>query len=350
MTYIIYALPRSRTYWLSKFLSYQDWHCGHDELRHARTLDDVQSWLSMENTGTIETAGAPYWRLVKHLKTVVIRRPIGEVMMSLAKFNVFDPDRLFRQLQQLDRKLDQIEARVENVISIPYHRLSDELACKTIFEHCLPYQHDPEWWHTLNEVNLQIDMQQMIRYYRAHEVQLNKLAKIAKHKMISGMIHESVDQDDGLTIQEETFEQSFDDCKRLFAQHSIEVGEAPDSFAEKNLPLIQKLEEHGFVQITTARCNGRMFGYLMAVMSPSLESPDINTAIHTTFFASPLFKGLGMKLQRASVNFLRQKGINELYLHAGIRGAGPRLGTVYRRLGAADFGQMYKLNLNTSLT
>ena len=31
MTFIVFAMPRSRSYWLSRFLSYEGWHCGHEE-------------------------------------------------------------------------------------------------------------------------------------------------------------------------------------------------------------------------------------------------------------------------------------------------------------------------------
>jgi hypothetical protein len=52
-----------------------------------------------------------------------------------------------------------------------------------------------------------------------------------------------------------------------------------------------------------------------------------------------------MKLQRASLAALRERGVDEVVMRAGHRGSGPRLGTIYRRLGAEEFGNLYRLEL-----
>ena len=64
-SFVVLAMPRSRTKWLSQFLSYGPWQVGHDEIRHCRSMDDVAAWLSQPFTGTIETAArAAFWRLL----------------------------------------------------------------------------------------------------------------------------------------------------------------------------------------------------------------------------------------------------------------------------------------------
>lgn len=345
--FIIYALPRSRTRWLAQFLSYRDWHCGHDEIRHARSLDDVKSWFAQPNTGTTETSGAPWWRTVQRycpdIKTVVIRRPVAEVVESLARFGM-DRGAMWRMATALDHKLDQIEARVPDVLSVPYAALSSGMTCGQIFEHCLPYRHDHEWWQTLNDLNIQIDMGALARYYRAYQPQLDKLTRTAKVQEIAAMRpRETVF--DGMEIQQEPFDTFLRDGADLFAEHAFEVGEPPDAWKSKNIELMREYEHHGALQVTTARSNGRMFGYLMAVLSPSLESPDILTAQHTTFFTSRDTRGLGMKLQRSSIAALRQRGVSELYLRAGVRGSAAKVATLFRRLGADDFGQVFKLDM-----
>jgi hypothetical protein len=123
------------------------------------------------------------------------------------------------------------------------------------------------------------------------------------------------------------------------------VGESPDAFWGKNIELMRMLDQLGAMQITTARSNGRMFGYLITIIAPSLESAEITTAVNTTFFASADFRGLGMKLQHSSLAALRARGVDEVYFRAGVRGAGPKMGAMYRRLGASPDGQLYKLDL-----
>lgn len=347
--FIIYSLPRSRSFWLSRYLSYGAWHCGHDEIRYTRSIDDVRSWFGQDFTGTAETAAAPWWRMVQRIRpdirTVVVRRPVPEVIDSLARLSlVFDRPAVMAKLRYLDRKLDQIERRVSNVMSVTFDELREEKTCGAVFERCLGIERNPEWWATMAPLNIQINMSAMLRYCVAYKAPMEKLSLIAKQFEFSAMARDTKPID-GLTIQQESFDTFFRDGHPLFRAHLAEVGEPPDAFWSKNLPLMQALYQHGAMQITTARCNGRMFGYLMAVISPSMENAAVTTAIHTTFYASPLFPGLGLKLQRASLQALRDRGIDEAYWHSGVRGSGPRMDVIYRRLGASDFGRLYTLKL-----
>ncbi len=347
--FVIYGLPRSRTFWLSRFLSYGGWHCGHDEIRHARSMEDVEVWFRQPLTGTSETAAAPWWRLLGRvapsLRTVVVRRPVVEVVDSLMELNVgFNRPSLEQGMRRLNCKLDQIEARVPGVLSVRFRDLVDESVCGEVLEYCLELPRDPKWWDMLAPMNLQTDMLATLRYCEAFRGQMAKLSKIARHREIAAMRRVS-ECHDGITIQQEPFDTFFRDGRGLFSEHLTQVGEAPDAYWEKNLDLMRAIEGLGFMQIVTARSNGRMFGYLMAVLSPSLEKNDTLSATHLTFFAAPGFPGLGLKLQRASVEGLRNKGVDELFLREGVRGSGPRLGALYRRMGAEEFGNLYRLNL-----
>jgi hypothetical protein len=194
-------------------------------------------------------------------------------------------------------------------------------------------------------MNLQVSMTNQIRYAIAHKPQLDKLAAQAKWRILDGFARNTTrDQDDGLTITEESFDTFFRDSARLFAEHLVYTDQVPDPNI-KNIDLMRKYAELGQLQVITARCNGRIFGYQMAVIAPSLDAPDQTDAMHLTLFASREFPGLGMKLQRASIAALRAKGVDELFMRAGVRGDGPRLSAAYRRLGATDYGQLYALTL-----
>lgn len=310
-------------------------------------MDDVRSWFAQPATGTVETAAAPWWRLMLRMqpdiRIALIRRPAADVTGSLARYG-FDPARTAPLMARLDRKLDQIEARVPGVLSVTFGELATEEGCARLFEHCLPYKHDPAWYAIMAPRDLQINLAVMARYARAFAPQMGKLAKIAKHATIAGMGH-GAHQIDGMTIAVEPFDTFLRDGRPLFERHLIEVGEAPDAWRAKNLPLMRALDGMGAMQVLTARSNGRMFGYLMTIIAPSLESAGVLSAQHLTFYASADAPGLGMKLQRAAIDALRERGVGEVFLRAGVRGEGPRLGTIYRRLGAEDFGQMFKLEL-----
>lgn len=348
--FVIFALPRSRTAWLSKFLSYGDYICGHEELRHCRTIDDIRAWFTQPCIGSAETAAAPFWRTLEKVapdaKILVVRRPIDDVMRSLNKLRgiTFDQAHTLRELKALDRKLDQIEARLP-CLSVRFEDLDHEETCAKVFEHCLPYKHDHAHWHKWDWTNVQCDMPAIARHFAAYRPQLEKLASTVKNRTLADMARHEPVPEGGITIQTEDLDVWEKDGAPLFLQHCMEVGEDPEEWKAKNWPLMRRIYDVGAMQIMTARCNGRMFGYLMTLIAPSLESEKLTSAVHTTFFASSEFKGLGLKLQRAAVNALRERGVGEIHFQAGVRGSGERIEAIYRRIGAEYGGKVFRLKL-----
>lgn len=347
--FVVFALPRSRTRWLAAFLTYADWNCGHDELRHVRSLDDVKSWLAQPMTGTVETAAAPYWRLLNlyrpDARVVTIRRPVEEVMASFARTGIdIDLVALRRAMVHQDRKLDQIEHRVPGTRSFAFKDLSVQETCADIFTHLLPYPHDVAWWDAHDQDNIQIDLKALLRYVIAYKPQLEKVAKQAMHRMLSAMSRRAA-HIEGVTFQQEPVDVVYTEGVPLFKEHLIQTDQAPDAYLDKNVPVLRKLEELGALQVMAARSNGRLFGYLVSVIGPSLDDVHKLQAWHTIFFASPLIKNLGMNLQRAAAEALRARGISEVQMRTGVRGLGPRLATFYRRLGAEEMGSLYRLSL-----
>lgn len=345
--FVILGLPRSRTAWLARFLTYGDWVCGHEEARHWRSLDDARTWFAQPNIGTAETAAAPFWRLLDDVapdaRIVIVRRPIADVVESLMRVGEFDRAALVRQMERLERKLDQIERR-RAVLSVRFEDLAHERFCKQVFEHCLPYAHDHQHYAALADQNVQCDMRALLRYATAYLPALTKLAAVARHRTLTAMaLREPVAE--GMTFQVEPFDVWLRDAQPLFAEHCTQVGEAPDEWQQKNVPLMRRLDKLGVMQILTARANGRMFGYLQTVVGPSLESENVIVGSHGTFFASPDAPGLGLKLQRAALRALRKRGVGEVKMQAGVRGSGSRLDTIYKRLGAQEDGRVYRLQL-----
>lgn len=353
--FVVFALPRSRTTWLAKYLSYRDWHCGHEESRHWRNLDDVKSWLSQPNTGTVETGIAPFWRLLHRYapdtKVVTVRRPVKEVVDSLLHLDgvgSLDRANLTKQMRRLDAKLDQIEDRLPDVLSVRSSRLSVFAPAARVFRHCLPYEADFDHWQRLNRTNVQCDMPALFRYAVAYAPQIRKVSAQARASILAELALRRVNTSDAVSFQEEPFEQWYRDGQSLFREHLLKVGEHPEAHAEKNLALMKAHEDAGLLQIVTARANGRMFGYLMTLFAPSWEHSDRTWAINTTIYASPAYPGLGDKLHRAAMKTSLAKGADEQFDRAGARGDGPRMGALFRRHGAELDGQMYRTNLRDS--
>lgn len=347
--FLVLTLPRSRSTWLSKFLSYRDWSCGHDELQYMRQLEDVRSWLDQPNTGTVETAAAPFWRLALHLKPdlklVVIRRDPTEAATSAVNSGLCsDFDETLKLFKYLDHKLAQIELRTK-CKSFWYEDLVDESVCKDLFEYLLPYKHDHNRWAKFDKENIQINVPALIRYVSAYKVQIERLSAIAKQKSLALLTTHKVDSHSGLDLGFESFKDLVGINNYILQEHCAEVGENPDNYITKNLDLLQKYEDMGALQVTTARSNGRIFGYLITLIGESLESSGRLSGCHTAFYGSTDYPGIGLKLQRKALEGLRSRDVFEVIMRAGTRGSGEKSSVLYRRMGAEPFGTYYRLQL-----
>lgn len=348
--FLVLSLPRSRSTWLSRFLSYGDWHCGHDELRQMRQMEDIRSWLSQPMTGSVETAAAPFWRLALHicptLRIVTIRRDPAEAAKSAVRAGLaHDLATTTERFGQLDHKLGQIERRT-GARSFRYEDLAREGVCADLFEHLLPYRHDSAHWAALDRQNVQINAPALNRYVTAHWTQIERLGAIARQKSRALLMGARVVDASGLTTAFEPLRNLLNDGKSAMRDHCAEIGEHPDSFANKNLVALQANEDMGGLQVTVARCNGRVFGYLVTLIGQSLEVEGRSWACHTAFYASPDYPGLGLKLQRKAAEGLRGRGVHEVVMRAGVRGAADRVSTLYRRIGAEPFGSYFRLQLD----
>lgn len=350
--FIILGLPRSRTYWLSQFLSYGGWHCGHEESIKMRGLDDLRSYLAQKFSGSAETAAAPYWRLLRrlspNLKIVVVRRPVDEVVASLVRTGIVsDRTVVEAEMRKVDAKLDQIEKRAPGVLSIKFSDLNKERVCKQVFEFCLPFSHDRAWWLRLAQHNLQTNLPAMKRYMISNWPQICKFAAACAQEERRALWNKRAPFDqDGMTFQEESFRDFFDGAQQLFKEHAAAIGEPEDEIFHMNLGLMDDLYNRGAMQIVTARSNGRMFGYLMTVLGPGLEKPNLMVAVQTLFYGSPDARGVGTGLQKASVTALEARGGEwSVIQKAGHRGSGPRLGAMFKRMGSEDLGTLHRFSV-----
>ncbi len=157
-----------------------------------RSMEDVKKLFSTSNTGTAET-GAPYGRcllkwLVPNLKEVVILRPLDEVIDSVMKIDlhgisVFDRNKLRKILAKGERALHKI-AKDPNVLVVNYDDLNKEEICARIFEFCLPYKFDKEWWNYYKDINIQINMGLLIQYRHHNKGYIDAFKSLCKRELI----------------------------------------------------------------------------------------------------------------------------------------------------------------------
>lgn len=152
-------------------------------------------------------------------------------------------------------------------------------------------------------------------------------------------------KDDGVVFAREGLDMFLQEDSPLYYAHAASVGEMPDAWKDKNWALMKRLQDLGVLHMTTARYHGRLIGYLMALVAPTLHEIGETEGMHTIFYTSPEFPGLQLRLQRASMEYLRSLGVGHVVLRAGPRGNGPRLPALYRRLGAVPSGQLFMVDL-----
>lgn len=190
--FILYALPRSRTAWLSKFLTYGEWFCHHERAIEMRSMGEVKSFFNRPNTGTVETAAAQGRALIRHaipnIKEVVILRPVNEVVNAMMRIDVsgvatYNRDILQRNMEYGDRELRKI-AQDKNVLVVNYDDLKNPETCAMIFEHCLPYKFNIKWWESLKDTNIQVDVKSILKYYQKNRDAVEAFKKHCKRELI----------------------------------------------------------------------------------------------------------------------------------------------------------------------
>lgn len=350
--FIIFGLPRSRTYWLSVAMSHGGYQCAHEQMRHMRLQDDIKAWFSQDYTGAAETGAAPFWRTIRavrpDLRVLVVRRPVAEVVDSLMALDMrrvctFERGALTRQITYLDRKLDQIEARWPGVKSVSFAGLRYEAVFAGAYEFCTGQPHDHAWWASLADVNLQANMPALMRYMQANRPALDKLARqVAQHEKAAMWSRHHKPDPAGVTFQIEKIDECYEAARPLAREHMIATGQDVEDYEKKNWRLLRVLEKIGALQVATARCNGRLVAYLMSIIGPSLDDTTTRAVEHMPFCASQDFPGLGLKLMRVADDAATAKGAGVILARAGVRGAGPRLGILFKRLGYEPYGEMYR--------
>ncbi len=175
--FVIFSLPRSRSAWLSMFLSYRGLVVGHDigadGLSVAQFMDRV--W-----PGTCETGAAFAWPVIRDFlpgaKFVTVRRDRAEVCASLARFGLTGYE---DEMRMRDAHMDVIE-HLPGTIRFEYSDLSNGQKCAQLFTHCLEVPFDLKWWCRLDALNIQVDMAKQVQKLIDNRDQIERLKSDAR--------------------------------------------------------------------------------------------------------------------------------------------------------------------------
>ena len=336
--FIVYSLPRSRSAWVSRFLSYGRKRCGHDLATQCATMKEFTTLFDGEYAGTAETGAIIGWRAIRRLlpaaRIVVIRRPVQEVYDSLARFGLGSPA-LMNELIQRAAMLDQI-SQLHGVKSFSFAQLNTLTACQELFECCLGIPLDWEWWEGLVSVNIQVDVAERIRFLTENRERIESLKREAQS--LAGP---------DTVIGTEPWESVWPEIDALFAEHFGEVEGDLVNNRPYNLdePAMRAMHASGYLRMTIARVDGELAGYCMWQVTNDVESAGMLIAQHGPWFVKRKFAHLmlGPKLFDASLVDLRSVGVKNAFPHHRLHGRGAKLGAFFKRRGAVETQHTYSL-------
>lgn len=328
--FVVFALPRSRTAWLSVFLG-----AGHDIGIECETPEDFAAKVG---EGTCETGAAFAWRLIRQqlpdARFVVVHRDPPEVIASLARFGLHGFE---AELQRRMNDLREIGAQ-PGTLNVDFADLARQDTCAAIYAHCHDRAMDLEHWRRLEGLNIQVDMGK--RWARL-QVNAPRIANL-KAEVMRRLAPK------GYSIALEPWSAAWwSEARPLAELHFEEVDGGVEANRSMNVDEGQmaRLSDAGVLKLVTARLDGRMVGYYTWNVSLDVESAGLMIAQQGAWYVEEGHPRLAIQMFDASVSELRKLGVRFAYPHHRLQGRGANIGKFFKRCGAKPIQITYSLEL-----
>jgi hypothetical protein len=155
--FLILTMPRSRSYWASKFLALNGRKVEHNPFVAYGSLDEIVGFFESPGAAAVDPAAGAIWRdllpRIPHVRIAVIRRPVADVVVSLQRIGTdapFLPRLVARYAEELNALAASGQAEV-----FEFDRLSEPAHAAALFEHCTGEPLDSFWWQVMRDRNLQ---------------------------------------------------------------------------------------------------------------------------------------------------------------------------------------------------
>jgi hypothetical protein len=165
MSFIIFTLPRSRSAWMSHWLSYikegkRVKSVGHDAFSRCRSVEECERLFDTLD-GTVETGAAFAYKVIVNrmpkTKLLVVQREPMECLNSLMRVG------LRPEPTDWARRVEDLWALSANgVRTVAYSDLNMESCARWIWEYCLELPWDAAWWAQWTPINVQINIQNRV--------------------------------------------------------------------------------------------------------------------------------------------------------------------------------------------
>lgn len=127
--FFILSLPRSRSAWLSAWLSYNGRPCHHDTLGRIESVGELRNYTDLGACGFAETSGSYFPRVLHrefpNAKFLIVRRRPAEVQLSLEALGRRDAAAVVKVTTgALEEAEAYLRSRTE-VRAVPFDELND---------------------------------------------------------------------------------------------------------------------------------------------------------------------------------------------------------------------------------
>jgi hypothetical protein len=348
--FLIMGLPRSRTVWLSHYLSKGRLDVGHDLATTCGSLDEFVAKLYTK-AGSVETGAMLGWRALREaipeLRLILVRRPLEGVVNSLGRTGVQVDHGMTTELIRRDGMLDAAMLS-PGVRTVQFHEINLASHCKWLFETCREEPWDRQWWESLRYTNIQANMQQRLLFLNQHRAELDNFKREVEVVENELALPKSCD---GLVIQLESWQTCGAEADALGKAHFSEVG-GPDEPARKyelDQQVFDFLSRSGAMRFSTARLDGKLIGYCSWNVELDPECLGTLVARQGAWFVEPGAPArAAIKLYNSALADLQLMGVTYCYPHHRIHGRGSDLGKFFSHLGAIKIQDEYSLDLRTA--
>jgi hypothetical protein len=188
LPYMVFSAGRSRTMWLSAYLTYGICVCNFESTAKVSSFEEIVHLLAIPGMGAAETLAAPAWPLLltaePRLRVVVVRRPLDEIIDSLIAATrervKLDLPVLRQLIAYIMRALERLAQQPQTLV-VDFHELAREDVGRAIFEHCLPYKFDQGWWEFLSAKKIDPDVIQLAQLYQVRQNEIRALGRECRH-------------------------------------------------------------------------------------------------------------------------------------------------------------------------
>ena len=155
--FLVLTMPRSRSFWASRFLALNGRTVEHNPFVAYESLDEIVQFFDHPGAAAVDPAAGAIWRdllpRIPDVKVAVIRRPVADVVASLQRIGTdapFLPRLVARYAEELGALATSGLAEV-----FEFDRLSDPGHAGALFEYCTGEPLDGYWWQVMCDRNLQ---------------------------------------------------------------------------------------------------------------------------------------------------------------------------------------------------